>query len=269
MKEVWIWLVSVLVSDRFEKIILLVTLQALAPTALAQAEAPIQVEIGSSLDTFDKSYMANWRGNYVDVEKKLGERRAVYGSLRESERYGMKDTEMLAGIYHPLAARWTLLTEGNVSPSHNVLAKWSAMEQIQYSLDDGWGVQLGLRHTEYDSAVINIVQVVGERYWSNYRAAYTHTISALTYDGYASNDRVQLSRYYAERSWVGIGISLGAEIENVGPPLGVLSTTVRNTGLNGRHWLNRDWAIFYEAYVNQQGSLYTRNGLRFGLRHEF
>lgn len=254
---------------KYLMIVWLIAFHALASTAYAQGEAPAQVEVGSSLDTFDKSYFANWRGNYVVAEKKLGERHSVYGVMSEVERYSKKDTEFLAGYYYPLADRWTLFTEANTSPSHNILAIWSGIGQVQYAFDNGIGVHLGLRHTEYDSAVINILLLTCERYWSNYRAAYTHSTSLLANAGYTSNERIQLSRYYDDRSWIGVGISQGAEMENLGPPRGILNSTVQYAGLNGRHWISRDWALSYEAATNIQGSLYTRNGYRLGLRYQF
>lgn len=251
------------------KILAMIACSACVSAAFAQGAEPIQVEAGSILDTFDKSYIANWRSTYIDAEKKLGERHTVYGSLRETERFAMKDREMLAGIYYPLAKRWTLLTEGNTSPTHQVIARWSALEQVQYALDGGWGAQLGLRHTEYDSALINTLLVTAERYWSNYRAAYTHSTGALADAGYAANDRMQLSFYYAERSWFGMLVSRGSEIENLGAPQGILSTEVQSTGIYGRHWLGNNWALSYDASVNMQGNYYTRNEFRLGLRHQF
>lgn len=234
-----------------------------------KGEMPLQIEAGSSLDTFDKSYMANWHSAYVAAEKKLGVRHTVYGTLRETVRFTQQDREMLAGMYYPLAERWTLLAEANASPTHKILGIWSGTGQIQYDFAAGMGVQLGMRHTEYDSAVANMLTAGGELYWSDYRAAYTHAVSSLANAGYASNDRVQLSWYYGDRSWSGIGMSQGAEIENAGPALGILRTAVRHAGLTGRHWLNRDWALSYEVSVNRQGDSYTRQGAGIGLRHQF
>ncbi|MDD2914790.1 MAG: YaiO family outer membrane beta-barrel protein [Gallionella sp.] len=236
--------------------------------AHAQGSEPIQLEAGSSLETLDKGY-ADWKSYYIEGAKKLGDRHTVYGSLRETERFKTKDTELLAGVYYPLSSRWTLLAEGNASPTHNILARWSGLAQIQYALDDGWGVHLGLRHTDYNNALSNNLLVTGERYWSNYRAAWTHSSSTLVGTGSASSDRIQLSRYYDEHSWIGLGISQGAEIESLGPTLGILSSRVQSTGLTGRHWFSSDWAISYEIAATQQGSLYTRNVFRLGLRSQF
>lgn len=249
--------------------VLLVALGTFAFAAHAAGGAEsVQIEVGASLDTLDKGY-DDWRSHYVEGEKKLGERHALYGSLRETERFRTKDTEALAGIYYPLAERWTLLAEGNASPTHHVLARWSALGQIQYAWDGGWGVHLGLRHTDYSNALSNILLITGERYWADYRVAYTHALSTLAGSGSASGGRIQLARYYDEHSWIGAGFSDGTEIENLGATLGVLSTRVQSLGLYGRHWLSRHWAVSYEAATNRQGSLYTRNALRLGLRRQF
>lgn len=252
----------------YGKAVLLIALGSFATSGYAQDGAPAQIEVGASLDTLNKGY-ANWRSHYIEGEKKLGDRHAVYGSLRETERFKIRDTEVQAGVYYPLASRWTLLTEGNASPTHTILARWSVLGQIQYALDEGWGVHLGLRHTDYNNALSNILLVTGERYWSNYRAAYTHSVSTLAGAGSASNGRIQLARYYDEQSWIGVNLSNGSEIENLGSTLGILNTRVQSIGLNGRHWFDHDWAVSYEIATNKQGSLYTRNAFRLGLRRQF
>ncbi len=253
---------------------LLISLSALATTIHAQGDVdtktgePVQIEVGSSYESLNNGY-ADWRSDYIEGEKKLGERESVYGSLLETERFNLNDTQLLAGVYYPLASRWTLLVEGNASPTHNVLAKTSALSQIQYALDSGWDVQLGARHTEYSSALTNTLLVTGERYWSNYRAAYTQSVSTLAGTGAVSSGRIQLSKYYDERSSIGVGFSHGSEIDNLGLTRGILITPVQYIGLNGRHWFSRDWAASYEVATNKQGSFYTRNTFQLGLRRQF
>ena len=234
----------------------------------AQAGEPARIEVGSSLETLDKGY-TDWRSNYIEAEKKLGERHSVYGSLLETNRFNMHDTQVQGGIYYPLSSRWTLLAEGNASSTHNVLAKNSALGQIQYSLVEGWGVHFGLRHTNYNSALTNTVLVTGERYWSDYRAAYTQSVSTLAGTGSVSNGQIQLAKYYDDRSSVGIGFSHGSEIDNLGATLGIVVTPVQYFGLIGRHWFDRDWAASYELATSKQGSFYTRNTFRLGLRRQF
>lgn len=246
---------------------LAITIGAFAP--LVHAADTLQIEAGAILDTFDRSYLSTWRSNYLEGEKKLADGLKVYGSLRETERFALKDTEASAGLYSPLADRWSLVTEGSISPSHNVLPAYSVLEQAQYAFTTGAGVQLGLRHTEYVAAVTNSMPITLEQYWSDYRAAYTHTVSTLAAAGNSPNDRLQLSWYYDDRSWIGALYSSGSEITNLGTPWGITSVSVQSTALYGRHWLDRDWAVSYELSTNTEGTFYTRNGFRLGLRRQF
>lgn len=236
-------------------------------TVAADNSNGAQVEAGFSRDYLNNGY-ADWSSSYVEAEKKLAERQVVYGMLRETERFQQKDEELLAGYYHPLARQWTGLIEGNASATHYVLPKFSVLAQLQYAFADGWGAHFGLRHTEYDAASTNLGVFTLERYWGAYRAAYTLYSGYLAAAGSTLSQRIQFSRYYAEHSWVGVAFSGGNELENLGNG-GVLQTEVQALIVNGRHWFSRDWALSYEASLQQQGNYYTRNGVALGLRYQF
>ncbi len=79
----------------------------------------------------------------------------------------------------------------------------------------------------------------------------------------------QLSYYYGERNYITLGLSQGRQVESLGAGLGVLTTYVISTSLSGRHWLTPDWGVSYEAIAEHQGNLYSRKGIRLGLRHSF
>ena len=89
-----------------------------------------EAELGYGYDTLD-SGRVDWSAVYIEVNHKIAERQAVYGSLRETRRFARIDQEFLLGMYYPLNARWTALAEASVSPSHQILAKWAALGQAQ------------------------------------------------------------------------------------------------------------------------------------------
>lgn len=250
-----------------KKTILLLGILIWPVFACASDVSGIQVEAGLTRDYLNKGY-ADWRSSYVEAENKLGERQVVYGMLRETDRFAQKDAELLAGYYHPLGKQWTGLLEGNISSTHIILPRLSALAQLQYAWDEGWGAYVGLRHTEYDSASTNLGIFTLERYWGNYRAAYALYSGYLANAGSTISQRMQFSRYYSDHSWLGIALSGGQELENLGSR-GVLQTNVQSLIFNGRHWLSNEWAVSYEVSVTQQGDFYTRNGASLGLRRQF
>ncbi|TCS71498.1 YaiO family outer membrane protein [Sulfuritortus calidifontis] len=245
------------------------TLACLTATALLCTPAwagRLEAEIGASMENLDKGY-ADWESRYLEAGYQIDKRQSVYGMVRQTERFAQRDSELLAGYYHPLGPDWTLVLEGNFSPTHEVLAKWSAFAQVQRTLPDGWGAHLGLRRTEYTHDTTSTANLTLERYWSNYRAGYTFYSSYLEGSGSSSAHRLQFDYYYGEHSRVGLYAATGRELENQGTT--VLASDVYSLGLVGRHWLNPDWAIIYELSSQRQGDLYTRNGIKLGLRRAF
>jgi YaiO family outer membrane protein len=75
--------------------------------------------------------------------------------------------------------------------------------------------------------------------------------------------------YSTDFSNLTLSYTTGREVENVGPPTGIVTTDVRDVSLYGRHWLSRDWALTYDVHWHEQGDLYTRYGARIGLRRAF
>jgi YaiO family outer membrane protein len=248
------------------------SLAALLCFPLAQAAENLpprtEAEIGFTRESLTNNHI-DWKSVYGEAVHHVKDRHTLYGGLRETERFGLHDTEIHGGLSYPLDTTWTALTEGSASPTHQVLPKYSLSGQLQKSLPDGWGVALGLRHGEYSQNGANVTSLLAERYWGNFRGAYTLYSGRPEGASSASSHRFQLTYYYADRSSVGLSYSTGREVENIGPPRGTISSDVKNLTLSGRHWLGRDWALTYDLFTQDQGTFYRRNGLSLGLRHSF
>ena len=227
-----------------------------------------EIQLSFSYEDLTNGY-APWRSVALDFSKKLAERKVVYGTFRETSRFSLGDQEVLAGLYYPLGRHWTALFEATASPSHQVLPKFSVLGQLEHSFGKGWNAQAGIRHTVYDAARTNLGIFTLERYFENYRAGYTLYISQLEGAGLSAGHRVQGDRYYGQGSRVGLGFAFGRELENVGPPRGILRTETKNVFLVGEHWFAAHWAIAYEVGWHKQGDLYTKRGASVGLRYRF
>ena len=241
----------------------------LAPlSSQAAALFPDEVELGYSHASLDKGY-SGWSSIYLDGAHRFGERHSIYGELRQTKRFDLRDREISAGYYQPLNETWTALVEASYSPDHNVLPQSSLFGQLQKAFDGGWDVQAGLRRNTYTATSSNLMVLTGERYWGNYRAAYKLYLGKLQGSGTAPSHNVQISYYYAERDNITLNFAKGRQVESLGQPLGVLAIDVTSTSLSGRHWLNSSWGVSYEAIVEHQGGLYTRKGFRLGLRYAY
>lgn len=230
--------------------------------------ASTEVEAGFTRESLTGN-RPDWRSTYLHGVHRWDAQHTVFGTLRETERFGLRDTEAGFGAYFPLSGTWLGLLEASLSSTHHVLPKHSVFAQVFRPLGAGWSVNAGLRHSEYTNSGANLLVAGVERYFGSYRGAYT--LYSGRPEGGASGPahRFQLDYYYAERSSVGLSVTHGRELENVGPPAGILSSDVRNLTLSGRHWLDRDWAVTYDLLTHQQGTLYRRDGVRLGLRYRF
>lgn len=234
-------------------------------TAIRQ---PLTVDFGASHERLSGNF-ANWKSTYAEAAYRLGERHTVYGGVRETRRFGADDNEAYAGLYYPLAATWTAVVDGSVSPTHEILPRYSAHGQLLKSIRPGTTLGAGVRHTEYKNTGANVAMLAAEQYWRSWRGAYTFYSGRPEGTSSAPAHRFQADYYYAEHSVIGISHVRGREVENVGGARGVISTEVRDWTLTGRHWLSRDWAVAYELLYHEQGTLYRRQGVRLGLRHAF
>lgn len=247
---------------------------AAAAVASAQAPAPAprsgasEIELGGSRENLSNN-QPDWRSLSLDAAHHFAPRQTLYGGLRATERFGLDDTELWAGYYHPLSADWTSLVEASASDTHRVLAKYSVFGQLSRRLPYGWVLGAGVRHSEYTGSGVNLLVLDAERYWGSFRAGYTLYAGRPEGAQTGVSHRLALNYYYGERSFVGLSVADGREVENVGPPVGVVVTDVFNVTLSGRHWITPAWALAWDLVSHEQGRLYRREGLRVGLRHRF
>lgn len=238
------------------------------PAATGLKPPRAEIEIGHGHETLSNN-LPDWNQTYGLASYRMGERKTLYGGLRETRRFGLTDNQAHGGFYYPLSRTWTSNVELSLSPTHEVLPRYSLYGQAQKSLPGGWGVGMGLRRSEYTLTGVNILSLVGERYWGNFRGAYTLYSGRPEGTASASSHRFQLSYYYADHSAIGLSYSTGRQVEDVGPPSGVISSDVQNWTLSGQHWFSPAWALTYDLVNQDQGNLYRRQGLRLGIRHSF
>jgi len=240
-----------------------------ALTAKAQ-EAFLDAEAGATYENLSNGRDA-WKSVYLEAARQFARRQTLYGYARETERFGFRDSEVMASYSHPFGAL-TALVEGTYSSDHNVLAHDSIYGQLAWAFGNtGWVASGGLRHSEYTTSNVNMLVGNVERYWSSFRAGYTVYNGRPEGAGSATAQRLSMDHYYGgdDRSRIGVSVAWGREVENQGPPAGIITSDIRDVTLTGRHWLSNSWAVSWDAWWHEQGDLYTRTGGRLGLRYRF
>lgn len=212
----------------------------------------------------------DWTSVYVEAAHDFAPRRTLYGLLRETERFDLRDTEIAAGYYHPFDVSWVGLIEASYSPDHNVLPEASVLGHLSWVAGSGWVLSGGARFSDYTDNGSRVLMAGVERYFGSYRAAYTLYNGKPEDASSASSHRIAFDYYYyGERSRIGLAVTWGREVEYVGPPTGIIVSDVWALAMLGRHWLTPSWALTWELGTHEQGELYRRTGGRLGLRYRF
>lgn len=258
-----------------------------SPSPGAKGNEPPVVEVGTRYETLNNNY-ANWREYYIAVTKKFGDRKVIYGSYRDCNRFSLEDQEILLGGYIPLSNLWTANAEVTTSTNHIFLPQWSALGNFHLRMGKGWGAEFGYQYRQYTgtgtsagtTTSVPSEHITLEKYFGNWRAAYTYNLSQpsglnpLGLPGVINTDNTSshsfmLNYYYQNRSSITLNYTFGREVENVGPPTGVAVMDTSGINLWGSHWINDRWGITYGAGINNQLPYYTRNSVQVGLFLKF
>lgn len=240
------------------------------PANLAQRilSSTMELEGGFISEQLTNGY-DDWSSIYINLASKLDRGKTLYASLRETNRFGLKDSEGKLGYYHPLKKNWSVNLEGQSSFTHKVLPRWSLFGSLIREFPDGWVFNLGYRKTQYNNSRINLSVASVEKYVGNYHATYSFYLSNLEGNGSAQANSVRLSYYYTDTNRVGAAFSSGQELEYLGPTLGVLKSDVKAFSVFGRHSISQELAVSYSVGYHEQGKSYIKRGLQVGIRHTF
>lgn len=238
---------------------------------LAMLAAPawaLDIEGGFTHETLTNG-KPDWKSIYLEAAHDFAKRQTLYGLVRETDRFDFRDTELAMGYYHPFTEHITAQIEGSHSPEHNVLPENALFAGASWEMSKGWVASGGVRYNQYTDNDSRVLNAGLERYFGSYRAFYAIYNGKPQGAPSASAQRLGIDYYYGEASRLGVGLTWGREVENVGPPTGIITSDVRALSIYGRHWISPAWAVSWEALRHEQGDLYTRTGVRLGLRHHF
>jgi len=247
-------------------LVVLLALSTLPHAALGE-ESRTELEAWAARENLTRGY-SPWTESGLALEHRTGSRQFLGARWRETERFDARDREAGLAMYQPLVSGWAASFDLAASDTHRVLARRALLGQIEKQLGAGWGVQLGLKRSEFATEYADLRILTAERYFGDHRIAYTFYSGRLEQGGSAPSHRVQWSYYFADRSSAGISAASGREIESVGPGT-LVSTDVRNLTLFARYGFHRNWALSADASSHRQGDLYRRHGIRLGLRYGF
>ena len=227
------------------------------------------IEIGVSSEQLSKG-KGTWTGTSAGITHQFAPRTDVYGTARIDSRFGNTDDTYTGGLYLPSSPNTILNVEASFSPTHNVLPQRDLEVSLDHRLASGWGYTLGTRNRGYTAVEVQGGWLLVDRYWRNFRAAYSLNGSHLSnVPGVAFGHTLLFTDYYGIEGTNSVTLSFnaGREVENTGTA--VLASSVTGATLGGVHWLSPAFGFSWSASTLRQGTLYSRSGVQIGLRSRF
>jgi hypothetical protein len=241
-----------------------------------------------------ESSFSDWRRLSLEGGSRPGESGIGYTQVGPGDPLGLNAAEATSGFWLPLSQSLSSLVETSVTPGAFGGSERSVLGQVARQLGSGWNMQAGIRHSEVGvnlfesspstgglglsslplptrgiSSGADLGVVTLERFWSNYRGAYTVSSGRAEGGTTATSHKLQFDYFYDARSSVGLSYTVGRSFES---PIGVTSMVpveTNNVGVIGEHWLSRAWAINYNALIEDRGIEGLKPEIRLGLRLRF
>ncbi len=212
--------------------------------------------------------LADWHDNGVSVSRRFDKDNSLYAAYRETSRYGLDDHETTVGGYFKPAGALIVNLEGSTSDTHKVLAEHALLAQLSYVLGGGTVLNGGYKISKFADATAKIANLGVEQYVADWRLAYTLYLAKPDGAPYSANHRVQATRYFDDWATLGLSVSHGREVENVGGTR-LLVSDVDNVTFSGSLMVQKGWWLLFDASRQRQGTLYVRQGARLGVKAVF
>ncbi len=258
---------------------LMATLMLTIAAAIVCAEAdtnaalfvpPIQqknsyLEIAHSQDKLSGDYQ-DWRSNQINFFLSLPQKDSLAIELNRSQRFGLQDSSAYLNYTRPMqggAANFELA----YAPDADFLAKHMLGVGWNGVIGAGYGYILAYRQRSYRDTLSDSLNLTLEKYFSDYRVAYTNTISSIDKSQTEQSHRLQLQWIGEANNRLGLTYASGNEPVYLGPS-SLTAAHVSTIQIDGVWWI-KDIGLSVAMWRVVQGSFYQRTGAQLGIRLAF
>ncbi len=210
-----------------------------------------------------------WTSRYVGFTLASRPNDVWYSTVQTLSRFDQTATELDVGRYVPLGGRSSAFVEADLATPRAKLPQGGASAGVSLGSGAGFFESVTYRRTAYAFGSVDATSVGVERYWKAFRVGYTVTGAAIPGIGTDWEHAAAVDYYYGPgSSVVGLRLTAGRELENVGTPVPAASN-VLGASITGRHWFRPSWGLSYSLGRFRQGTAYTRTGGGLGLDRRF
>lgn len=201
--------------------------------------------------------LPDWNSQSAELSWQRTSGSLYFSRLTRDERFDQTDTQFAVGSEWHLPGAWFAGLALTTSDNPSFQPKTGATAHVGRSLAAGWGLDFRWQQKRYDTATVSTYTALAEKYFGNYRAAYSLNASRLHGEQTSLAHLLTLNWYVTDRTSFGIVMATGEEAEVIVPGQ-ILQTDIRNVTLSGRHKLNHRMTLNWWAGTHEQGIFYRR-----------
>ena len=221
------------------------------------------LETGYATDRLTNGYQA-WESQYVNLFLPMQQRGMFNIQANHLRRYGITDKALSVAYAYPFSVGVLNIEVGYAGnaaylPKNNWGFSWNGR------LPQNFGYTVGTLQRQYLESQSATYQLGVEKYFGNFRFAYTGLLSTI-------NGTQATYGQLLQAQWVGenmnkIGLSYAQGLEPMVVSPGALAAIqTQYIQADGLYWLNKNVGITLSIWHGMQGDFYQRNGGQLGVR---
>ncbi|HZW58814.1 MAG TPA: YaiO family outer membrane beta-barrel protein [Woeseiaceae bacterium] len=201
--------------------------------------------------------LPGWNSQSARLDWRATGSTQLFAAAAREERFDLSDRTLSVGVRHEFPGRWHAGAEIDAASNASFVPESGFAAFAGRQLGHGWVAEARVRQRNYSAATVTTWSAGAERYFSDYRLAYTLNFSRLHGLTDSVSHMLSANWYRSAQTSFSVTIAAGHEAESVGPGQ-VLESAVASLTIGGRHALNRRFTLHWWLGSHEQGDFYRR-----------
>lgn len=221
--------------------------------------------VSHSVDVLDNN-TENWHSTSLSYRNKYAHINYTV-SLDSHQRFGLADNRFSIAITQYPIANFFASASLFVSESNNLFSIWGSSIEASQSINKINELTIKWTHKAYSHVTVDSTKFGVSRYIGKFLPMLSVNLSALNNTDVTISYSTTLSYFFNDNNFIRFVFSAGKEAEIVDDSVDI--SNILFNGIDGRIQVAKNWNLISAFGHHKQGTVYTKNGIFFGIQHRF